>query len=329
MGKPRRSDPSPFLPSCGPDSGFCLVVTTPENLVPSDSALYFLSRRQDPERILVPLLGARSDTRGTGKSVGDFLSDSLFRRAGRRMNHPEFRLPLNAVSMLGAAGPPSERHGMRCPWPGSGARRGRLACPTAAPGSDPRRGKAAAPAGFVQGSPSKPPRRTRERRGRRHLQITSEKSCRANIPARLGRAEPAPRLLLAPPRSAREMPAERRAGLRARPALLPRRTSPGCLQVPAGCTPHPSLAAFQMPKPKVFSRREKRVAGGQQSRSKAKAKPASNPARAPSPRSWMQAHAALRIPSSPRAFPRWRWVRSPSCKCLFISYGALKWESNK
>lgn len=110
------------------------------------------------------------------------------------------------------------------------------------------------------------------------------------------------------PGSAHEMPAERRSGLRARPALLPRRASPGCLQVTAGFTPHPSLAAFQMPKPKAFKRCGKRVTGGEQRQSK----PASNSTRAPSLRSWTQAQPAFRIPSSPGASLRWRWVRSPS-----------------
>lgn len=129
--------------------------------------------------------------------------------------------------------------------------------------------------------------------------------------------------------SAHETPAERRAGLRARPALLPSTASPGCLQVAADFTPHPSLAAFQMPffrrQNQVFARRGKRVAGGKRSQSET----ASNSAHAPSPRSWMQAQEAFRILISPRAFPRWRWVRSPSCKCLFISYRALQWVSNK
>lgn len=56
--------------------------------------------------------------------------------------------------------------------------------------------------------------------------------------------------------------AERRAGLRARPALLPRGAGPGCLQVTANFTPHPSLTAFQMPKPKAFSPHEKPVRVG-------------------------------------------------------------------
>lgn len=192
-------------------------------------------------------------------------------------------------------------------------------------GSDPRRGKAAAPAGFVQGNPSKAPRRSGEGRGRRHLQIASEKGCRANIPSqRRGRCSSLQ------PGSAQEMPAERSGAQGS--ALVPPSSRAG--PAPTACrllqtsprTPHLLLFRCQNQKP---SRRMRSQYGWEAKPKQSRSKPASNSARAPSPRSWMQAQAALPIPSSPRAFPRWRWVRSPSCKCLFISYGALEWRSNK
>lgn len=230
MGKPRWSDPSSFLPPCGPDSDFCLVATTPENLAPSDSALYFLAPRQDPGCILVPLLGARSDTKRTGKFTGDFLSNSPFARARRRMNHPAFRLPVRP------------RRGSGCGAPGPGRAGGGWRIP--------RRGNAAAPAGFAQSNPSKPARRTGERRGRRHLQIASEKSCRANIPAGLGRRGREGWMLRA-----------RNAGGAARRAPRSSRPPPehGQPRLPAGCCGfHPapltccfSDAFFQTPKPSL------------------------------------------------------------------------------
>lgn len=137
MGKPQRSDLNPFLPPCGPGSDFCLVVTTPENLVPSDSALYFLARRQDPGYILVPLLGTRSDTRGTGKSIGDFLSDSPFRRARRRMNHPAFRLPFSRCHCWGLLVRPRRGAGRDASGGAAGHAGGGWCVPRSAPGQRP------------------------------------------------------------------------------------------------------------------------------------------------------------------------------------------------
>ncbi|XP_064563240.1 uncharacterized protein LOC135445134 [Zonotrichia leucophrys gambelii] len=85
----------------------------------------------------------------------------------------------------------------------------------------------------------------------------AEQTCRPSA------AADAPRCGRAPRRRCRRSAAERRAGLRARPALLPRRAGPaGCLQVTADLTPHPALAAFQLPKPKTLSQREKPVRVG-------------------------------------------------------------------
>lgn len=151
------------------------------------------------------------------------------------MNHPAFRLPLNAVSVLGAAGAPSARRGIRCPGPAAthaGERQPllqglRKAIPLNPHGGPGRGGKDD----------------TFKSRPRKAAEQTSRPGSAARGQHREGLGAPSPSRT---PRM-REMPAERSAGLRTCPALLPRRAGPGCLQVPADFTPHPSLAAFQMP----------------------------------------------------------------------------------
>lgn len=233
------------------------------------------------------------------------------------MNHTAFRLPLNAVSVLGAAGAPSARRGIRCPGPAAthaGERRPllqglRKAIPLNPHGGPGRGGR--------DDTFKSPPRKAAEQ--------TSRPGSAARGQRREGLGAPSPSRA---PRM-REMPAERSAGLRTFPALLPRRAGPGCLRVPADFTPHPSLAAFQMPFFRCQNQKSSRGVGSEWRGKQSQSKPASNSVRATSLQSWMQAQAALRIPSSPRAFPRRRWVRSASCKRLFISYGALEWVSKK
>lgn len=197
------------------------------------------------------------------------------------MNHQPPGCPLTPCRCSGLLARPLARQR---------ARRGRLARPMERSG---RRGNAAAPAGTVQGDPSKPPRRTGEvGTFKWPPRKAAEQTCQPGS-GMDGWRDGCSSLQ---PGSAHEMPAERRAGLRARPALLPRRASPGCLQVTADFSPHPSLAAFQMPKPKVSTRREKRVAGGEQSQNK----PVQT-ARAPTPGAGCghRRHFASRAPRGP------------------------------
>lgn len=118
--------PASFPPSLWTPLGFLPHSHDPrkKQLTPSDRALHFLPPRQDPWSTPVPLLPATNDPVRTGKFVGDFVSEfPSSRNAGRmKMNYAALRLAINALTVPGAAGPFSQRRGMRCPGPGSGAR---------------------------------------------------------------------------------------------------------------------------------------------------------------------------------------------------------------